>query len=254
MADRDLRLALRRPGGVGAFWFALGSPSLVEVSLAAGPALVVLDQQHGLWSRDGLEDVLGRIPPGIPTLARLPDGSAREIGQALDAGATGVLVPLVESAAATAACIRAAHFPPRGCRSGGGVRPLGHDFPAYVARARARTVVGVMIETAAGVAEAAAIAAVPGLDVVFIGTGDLALSLDCFPAVDERHEAACRHVLAACRAAGVPCGRFTASAEDAARRAAEGYALTVAANDIGLVSAGFRAAQAAFASQSEPRA
>ena len=103
-----------------------------------------------------------------------------------------------------------------------------------------------MIETAAGVANAAAIAATPGLDFVFIGTGDLALSLGGFPAVDARHVDACRAVQEACRAADVPCGTFTTSPEEAARRRHEGYALVVVANDTGLVSAGFAAAWTAF--------
>lgn len=242
----SLRDGLRR-GGVGAFWFSLGSPALVELSLPARPDAVVIDLQHGLWSRDGMEAALGLVPPGIFTVARLPDGTAREIGQALDAGAGCVLVPLVETAAEALACVRAAHYPPHGRRSAGGVRPLGGDFASYVAGARARTTVGVMIETAAGVEQAEAIAATPDLDFVFIGTGDLALSLGCFPGTDEPHEAACRRVLAACRSAGIPCGIFTTAAEDAARRLREGYALAVLANDIALVSTGFTNARAAFA-------
>ncbi len=241
-----LKHALRRPGGVAVFWFALGAPSLVELSLVAGPDAVVLDLQHGLFSRDSLEAAISVAQPEIPTVVRVADGTATAIGQALDAGADGVLVPLVESAEMARAAVDAAHYPPRGHRSGGGVRPLARGFARYVAEAATRTVVGVMIETAAGVENADAIASVPGVDFLFIGTGDLALSLGCFPDIDHRHEAACRRVLDASRKAGVPCGIFTTSAEDAARRRREGYAMVVVANDIGLVASGFAAAQAAF--------
>ena len=240
-----LRQAIRRPGGVGAFWFALGSLGLLEVALAAKPEAVVLDMQHGLFSRESLEGAVGSARHVAPTLVRVADATPIAIGQALDAGADGILVPLVESATEAASVVRAAHFPPRGARSGGGVRPLAQGFASYVAAA-AGTVAGVMIETAAGVEAAEAIAATPGLDLVFIGTGDLALSLGCFPEIDARHEAACKRVLKACRSAGVPCGIFTVTAAEAARRQDEGYALTVVANDIGVAAAGFATAQTLF--------
>ncbi len=243
--ELGLKGALQR-GGLGAFWFALGSPGLVELALPAAPDVIVIDLQHGLWSRDALEAALGQIPSTIPTIARLSEGSAGQIGQALDAGATSVLVPLVENAAEAAACVQAAHYPPFGRRSGGGVRPLGRGFASYVTEARARTTVGVMIETVTGVEQARAIAATPDLDFVFIGTGDLALSLGCFPDADQRHEAACRHILDACQAARLPCGIFTSGPEDAARRLREGYAMAVTANDIGLIAAGFASVRTAF--------
>ncbi len=245
--DEDiLKHALHRPGGVAVFWFALGAPSLVELSLAASPDAVVLDLQHGLFSRASLEAAISVAHHEVPTVVRVADGTATAIGQALDAGADGVLVPLVEGAEMARAAVGAAHYPPRGHRSGGGVRPLSRGFARYVAEAATRTVVGLMIETVAGVENADAIARVPGVDFIFVGTGDLALSLGCFPDLDHRHEAACRHVLDACRKAGVPCGIFTTSAEDAARRRREGYAMVVVANDVGLVASGFGAAQAAF--------
>lgn len=247
--EHGLKAALRNPRGLGAFWFAVGSPTLVELALAAEPAAIVIDLQHGLWERHAFEYTLGQIPKTTPTIVRLADGSARGIGEALDAGAEGVLVPLVESATETAVCIAAAHYPPAGRRSGGGIRPLARGFASYVAAARAHTAVGVMIETVAGVEQAAAIAATPDLDFVFIGTGDLALSLGCLPGADERHEAACRQVLGTCHAAGLPCGIFTSSPDEASRRLEEGYALVVVANDIAVVSSGFQTAKAGFAAE-----
>ncbi len=119
-------------------------------------------------------------------MVRVADGTATAIGQALDAGADGVLVPLVESADMARAAVERPTIRRSGHRSGGGVRPLARGFARYVAEAAARTVVGVMIETAAGVENAEAIARVPGIDFVFIGTGDLALSLGCFPDIDHR--------------------------------------------------------------------
>lgn len=233
------RARLARGEPMAALWLALGAPALAELAARALPDAIVLDLQHGLWDRAGIEAAAGVVPPSVPLLARVAENRAAAIGTALDAGCEGVIVPLVESGAEAAAAVAAARYPPHGLRSGGGIRPL-MDFPAHVAAAREVAAV-VMIETAAGVARAAEIAAVPGLDMVFIGTGDLALSLGAAPG-EAAHEGACRAVLAACRAAGLPCGIFTMSPAAARARAAEGYALTVAANDAGLIAEGFAGA------------
>ena len=139
----------------------------------------------------------------------------------------------------------AALFPPDGIRSGGGVRPLGDGFARYHG-ANSSPLIGLMIETVEGVANAAQIASVPGVDFVFLGTGDLALSIGCFPAIDHRHEEACQAVRAACEAVAVPCGIFTTTIEAAQRRLAEGYAAVVAANDIDVIASGFSRAGAAI--------
>src|SRR6185503_1523747 len=145
-----------------------------------------------------------------------------------------------------AAAVAAGRFPPHGSRSGGGVRPLAKDFARYYAAANDRTVVGVMIETQRGVHNARAIAGTKGIDFVLIGTGDLAISLGGFPNVDKRHEEACKTVFGACRAANVPCGIFTMSAEAAVKRRLEGYAFVTVANDVDVVSRGFKAAMTKF--------
>ncbi len=168
------------------------------------------------------------------------------IGQALDAGAEGVIVPLIETDLEAAAAVSAARFPPEGTRSGGGVRPLGGDFGGYYQSQLRRTVVGVMIETVRGVRQAAAIANTPGVDFVLIGTGDLAISLGGFPHVDQRHEEACKTVLDACKAANIPCGIFTGNVEGAKARRDQGYPIVVAANDIEVVAGGFARAMAQF--------
>ncbi|WP_375393127.1 hypothetical protein, partial [uncultured Sphingomonas sp.] len=79
-------------------------------------------------------------------------------------------------------------------------------------------------------------------DLVFLGTGDLALSIGCFPDIDDRHERAIETVHAACRAAGVACGIFTTSVDAALYRREQGFAATVAANDIAIVAGGFAGA------------
>src|SRR6476661_5517426 len=207
-----LRARLARNLPIGAFWMATGSTAMMEIAAEAAPDAIVIDAQHGLWDRQTLEHAVGLVSNRVPMLVRTADASAISISQALDSGAEGVIVPLIETDEQAAAAVSAARFPPHGSRSGGGVRPLARDFARYYAAANDRTVVGVMIETQRGVHNAAAIAATAGIDFVLIGTGDLAISLGGFPNVDRRHEEACKAVLEACRATGVPCGIFTMSA------------------------------------------
>ncbi len=235
------RLAAGDPLGV--FWFALGSVTTIEAAVANGADGVVIDMQHGLFDRTSLEAAVAAVPSSLPCLVRVEDDSAPAVGRALDAGAEGVIVPLVESGRQAAKVAAAAHFPPKGHRSGGGIRPLRH--PGYMATAADNVAVGVMIETRAGLANAAAVAAAKDVDFVFIGTGDLALSLATQPG-SAAHSKACDAILRACRKAKTPCGIFTMNAEAAAARIAEGYWMSVVANDVSAVGGAFAGAAADF--------
>jgi len=243
------RLAQRLPLGV--FWMNTGSATVLELAANAKPDAIVIDAQHGLWDRQTMEYAVGAANPHAPVLVRTAENRPIAIGQALDAGAEGVIVPLIETGEEAAAAVSAARFPPHGTRSAGGVRPLSRDFATYYAQANAGTVVGVMIETARAVQNATAIANTPGIDFVLIGTGDLALSLATFPTQDPRHELACRAVFDACKASGVPCAIFTGNIDDAIKRRHEGYGLVVVANDIDVVSRGFSSAMKRFSETAE---
>ena len=150
---------------------------------------------------------------------------------------------LIETGKQAVRAASAGHFPPKGHRSGGGIRPLRQ--PGYMAAASDAIAVGLMIETKVGLAKAAAIAAAKNVDFVFIGTGDLALSLGTQPG-SPAHSKACRTILRACSKAGKPCGIFTMSPEAAAARMAEGYRMSVVANDVSAVGDAFSNAAGAF--------
>ena len=243
--DPQFKRRLRDGQPIGLSWFSLGSAALVEVAIGGGADAVVLDLQHGLFQRRDMEAAIGCVPPSIPCLVRIEDESPAVISRALDAGAEGVIAPMIETGEQARAFAAACHFPPKGSRSGGGVRPL-MNFGAYRAGADAAVTVGVMIETATGVGNADAIAAAENVDFVFIGSGDLALSLGIVPPDTEALEAAFRTVLDACRRAAKPCGVFTMNAADARRRTEQGFAVTVAANDVSMVANGFAQARREF--------
>ncbi|MEM0906811.1 MAG: aldolase/citrate lyase family protein [Pseudomonadota bacterium] len=230
-----LKPRLAQGPAVGAVWCTLGAPVMVEVACRFAPDLIVIDMQHGLFDRPGLEVAVGLST--VPVAVRTRDDHPASIGEALDAGAEGVIVPLIESAEAAAAVASSCRYPPDGHRSGGGVRPLA-DMAAHAAHANAGVVAGVMIETERGVEAASEIAA-SGVDLVFIGTGDLALSLSVAPGSPD-HEAACETVRTAAQDAGIPCGIFAMDAGSAAARAAAGYHLSVAAIDLDILAHGIK--------------
>ena len=240
-----LRYRLDKGETLGVTWLMMGSVAMTEIAAKARPDAIVLDLQHGLGERRAMEEAIGIVPSDIPVLVRVAENSPLAIGQALDAGAEGVIVPLVETAKQARKAVDAARFPPHGNRSGGGVRPL-CDFVDYVHGCERGIVVVVMIETEKGVKNAREIAAVEGVDMVFIGTGDLALSLGTFPHFDARHDVACATVHAACKAEWTLCGCFTGNLDGARARREKGYRMVVTSNDVDVLMRGFGQATAGF--------
>lgn len=174
----------------------------LEVALGSGVDWLGLDLQHGnLEPSDvpGLLRVAERA--GLPLLARTPDHAPATVGRLLDAGVDGLIVPMVESADQARALVSAGRTPPRGTRSTGGCRQtLG------VADAPAEQLLLPMVETAAGLRNAADILAVDGVDGVFVGPYDLSISSG-FPAPDSPQTLdAVRHVLGLARGAGKVAG------------------------------------------------
>jgi 2-keto-3-deoxy-L-rhamnonate aldolase RhmA len=233
-------LAQRQP--IDMIWLSLASVSLAEIAAQAGPAAIVLDLQHGLWDRLSIENVIGVVSRTTSVLARVTENRPHAISQALDAGAAGVIVPFIETAEEAAFAVSCSRYAPLGKRSSGGTRPLlrGID-PNSVNR---DVVVGVMIETMAGVAAAEAIASTPGVDFVFIGPGDLRVSKGVATRAEIQVE--CDHIMTVCAARNTPCGIFTMSRDSALSEFDAGYALAVTASDFGLARAGFSAATAAM--------
>lgn len=243
MTAAEFAARARRRDPVVGYWITLDSPVLTERLAGVGYDYVVLDAQHG--ELDGRAQLAGLLAldaaGGAAGLIRVEANDATPIGRALDLGAAGVIVPLINSATDAAAAVSAARYPPRGIRSYGPLRsdPRVGPTPAEV---NATVLVLAMIETAGGLANVEAIAATPGLDGVYIGPSDLSLGLGAAfpgdPAVAEEFEAALTRIRAACEASGIIAGIHTPGGEVAARRLAEGFTLATVAHDVGhLVSA-----------------
>lgn len=232
--SNPLKEKLAAGGCIGCHWATLGSPSVAELLAESAPDCIVFDLQHGLWDRVSLEHAIGLVRHKTIPAVRSADSSDHAIGMVLDAGARALIVPMVDTADQARAVVRAAKYPPMGGRSGGGTRPM-LDYKSYMPHANHDIIVAVMIETATAVANAAEIAAVPGIDMLFIGPFDLAMSIGTFPDFGPKHEAAVQAVLAVTKAAGKSCGIFTPYASFAADRRSQGFQWVVLAYDQALI-------------------
>jgi 4-hydroxy-2-oxoheptanedioate aldolase len=197
-----------------------------EVYPAAGAGFVVVDQQHGAAGPAETMAMLQAIEgAGAAPLVRVPRNDPWLVGHPLDLGAAGVIVPLVESAEDAARAVAACRYAPVGRRSVGPVR--GDAGPAPLCL--------VMIETRDGVERAEEIAATPGLDGIYVGPSDLALSFGLPPTRRLEHPQVLdgiERIRAACRERDLFCGLHCLVPEDAARFRDGGFALLTAGVDL----------------------
>ena len=216
----------------------LYAPLVAEALASCGIDFILIDTQHGTFGPDGLIDTLVALTHGTAVpMVRVARNDYTLIGRALDDGALGIIVPLVNSRADAQAVADACHFPPRGTRSlgWGRARVYGADYPDWIDR---ELFVAVQIETITAVEHADEILAVDGIDGCWIGPGDLALSLgiDYRRAADDpRHAEAIAHVLGVCHQLGKVPGFAAYSIPDAQARAAQGFRFVTAGSDIGFL-------------------
>jgi 4-hydroxy-2-oxoheptanedioate aldolase len=219
------------------YWVVLDSPVATERIAHLDFDFVCLDAQHGMIGFSGIVAGLTAITAGgrAAGLVRVEANDPAPIGRALDAGAAGVIVPLVDTAADAAAAVAAARYPPAGRRSYGPNRS-GLRIGPKPAEADASVLVLAMIETPEGLANVEAICATPGLDGIYVGPSDLTLAVGgAFPgdpAVHDRFEAGVEEVRTAAAAAGVAIGMHTRDGRSAAQRLAQGFTFTSIASDL----------------------
>lgn len=175
-------LARRDAPALGHLVVEFATPGIGHILAGAGCDFCFLDMEHSGFSFDTVKATLRHLhAAGVPTMVRTPSHATDHIARALDMGADGVILPMVESAIQAEALVRAAKYPPEGRR--GVALGIAHDDydarspAAALAAANARVATVAMVETEAGAREAAAIAAVPGLDCLWVGHFDLSASL-----------------------------------------------------------------------------
>lgn len=216
------------------------SPAIVEMCAFAGFDFVLLDNEHGSAGLETTEHMLRAArASGIPTVVRCLE---HDMARTLDLGASAVQIPMVDTAAHAASLVQRVKYPTRGQPGLRGAafstRAAGYGAfggPAHTALSNDGVALIVMIETPEGVANATAIAAVPGVDAVFVGPNDLAHSMGFDNRWNEAPvQAAIESALRAVAAAGKCPGILALTPEEEARYAAWG-ARYVASNTAGIL-------------------
>jgi 2-keto-3-deoxy-L-rhamnonate aldolase RhmA len=232
MRDNPVKHSLSGGGrAFGAMVFEFFSPGLPQLCRNAGAEFILYDMEHTGLGFETLKTqcALCRGLDLVP-LARVPRGEYHFLARALDVGALGVMVPMVGSAEEARHIVACTHYPPAGRRGAAFGFPhddyQGGEVAAKIAALNARTLVIVQIETDEGLENVEAIAAVPGVDALWIGQSDLTNFLG-IPGqfTHPTYYAAIERVLGACKAAG-KAPAFLAPDEDWAREyAARGFRL-----------------------------
>jgi 4-hydroxy-2-oxoheptanedioate aldolase len=219
------------------YWVVTDNPVGTERLARIGYDYVALDLQHGLIGYQGMLNGLLAIDASQRSvgLVRVEANLATPVGKALDAGAAGIIVPLINTAEDAAAAVAATRYPPDGIRSYGPMRS-GLRIGPTPAEANEGVLVFAMVETPQGLANVERIAATPGLDGLYIGPSDLTLAVggktSTDPAVAAEFDAALERIRQACDDNGIVPGIHTPSGTVARQRIAAGFRLVSVSSDL----------------------
>lgn len=242
MRPNRLRALWQSGGAAVNGWLAIPNSFSAEVMAQQGWDALTIDLQHGLVDEGAMLPMLQAISTTdtVPVV-RVPWLAPGILMKSLDAGAYGVICPMVNTREDAEKLVAWTHYAPRGTRSYGPVRASIYGGADYAQHANDTIVTFAMIETAQALANLEDILSVPGLDAVYIGPSDLSLSLGCTPTfddVDPKAADAIAHILARARAHGLVAGIHNGSPEAARRRIAMGFQFVTVSSDARLIAAG----------------
>lgn len=225
-------------------WLSISHGFTAEVMARQGFDALCVDLQHGTSEMNSVLPMLQAISQTDTTpFVRVAWSEPAAIMRALDLGAYGIIVPLVNTAAEAAMAVAACRYPPVGMRSSGPVRAIQYGGSDYQAKANDEIIVMAMIETKEGIENLEAICATPGLDAVYIGPADLSFALGMAPRGDNPdplHLATCDRILAAAHKAGIKAVMHCASAAFAAGAVKRGFDMVMLTSDLSCMMAGAR--------------
>lgn len=238
-----LKQALQADRPAIGIWCSLANALTTEIVAGAGADWILIDGEH---SPNDLRSIMAQLQaaaayPACEAAVRLPSDDANLIKQMMDAGARSLMVPNVRTAEQARAIVASMSYAPDGMRG----FSVGHRANAfgriknYHATARAQQLLAVQIECETGVANASAIAAVPGVDVLFVGPGDLSTNMGAMGNPSAAHvQAAIQSVLDAARAQGKAAGILAPQQGDAERYLEAGFTMVAVGSDLGLLARG----------------
>lgn len=239
MTTNRLRQLLAEGGRAVGGWCTTPSPFNAEVLGRVGYDYVCVDGQHGLIGFDAMVPMLSAISgTGATPIVRVPFNHTPWMGQVFDAGAEAVVVPMVNSREDAERAAAACRYAPEGVRSFGPVRAGMHlNDGATPAEVNRQVMCLVMIETVQAVEAAEEICATPGVDGVYVGPADLAISMgvqfghEPMPAA---HADAIAHVAEVCASAGLVAGIHTGGGDGSREALASGFQMATVGTDAGI--------------------
>ncbi len=241
MRENAIKAAWRRDQPVVNGWLTLPAAAVAEIMAHQGWDSLTIDLQHGLIDYGATVPMLQAISTTATVpVVRVPFLDPGIIMKVLDAGAYAVICPLVNTPEEAARFVAACRYPPEGSRSFGPIRASLYAGSTDPAAANREIATLAMIETREGLARVVEIVRVPGLDAVYVGPSDLALSLGYPPRVDPDEPtvvAAIDRVLHAAQARGMTAGVHTDSAVYAGRMIDKGFRFVTAGTDVRLLDA-----------------
>ena len=224
-------------------WLSLGDLYATRVLARLGFDWLTLDIEHSAIDWSQATTIFGAIADaGCVPLARVPEGSHHYIKRVLDAGAWGIVVPMVDTVEQAKEAIAAAKYPPVGNRSvGGGMHSMNFGAAAgdYYAGANDEILVVLQTESPQGVDNADEIYALPGCDAIFIGPNDLRFQMSSvlgrMPSPEE-HEEMIQRVIEAGKRTGTPTGIHAMDPESALQRAEQGMQFVAVGSDLRMMT------------------
>ncbi len=242
MRENRLRTLWRNDQAAVNGWLAIPNSFSAEVMAHQGWDTLTIDLQHGVIDYAALVPMLQAISttPTVP-IVRVPWLEPGILMKSLDAGAYGVICPMVNTREDAQKLVAWTSYAPRGTRSFGPIRALLYGGADYPAHANDTIVRFAMIETAQALDNLDAILSVEGLDAIYIGPSDLSLALGCRPVfddVDPPVAQAIDHILARAKAHGIQAGVHNGIAEGALARIAKGFRFVTIGSDARLMAAG----------------
>jgi 2-keto-3-deoxy-L-rhamnonate aldolase RhmA len=245
MTSETLRSRLARGGtAFGTMLFEFNTLGIPRIVAAAGADFVLIDLEHTGWGIEGIRPLLAAGgAEDVELLVRVLGSRRHLISPALDLGARGVMVPMIDDAIEAAGVVQATRFAPDGSRGFGLLYPdqLSGGVSAAMRIAEHGTLVILQIETEAGLDHVEDIAGTPGVDVLWVGQFDLSIALGVPGAFDDaRVTHAEDRVLAACAAAGIAAGVLVGSVDVARSMLVRGFRMIALGSDIDLYGGALR--------------
>ena len=242
MRENRIRTIWKSGGAVVNGWLAIPTAFSAETMAHQGWDSLTIDLQHGIVDYQAAINMLAAISTtSTMPVVRVPWLDPGILMKALDAGAYGVICPMVNTRADAELLVAATHYPPRGTRSFGPARALLYAGADYAQHANDTIVAFAMIETKQALDNLDDILSVPDLDAVYIGPSDLSLALGCRPVfddVDPPVAQAIDHILARAKAHGVVAGIHNGTPEAALARIDKGFQFVTVSSDARLIAAG----------------